>query len=92
MILKYNYNNNNKMSNQTNNILKKWLDRGNYFIRHIDGNIQNNRVDNLMWVSVKDGLENFEEWKFDWGDTLTKTEKRIVNLKSWRDGLIFKQI
>lgn len=79
------------MPNHTANILKKWSDRDNFFVRHIDGNIQNNRIENLKWVSLKDTIDNFEEWKVDWCDKLTKTEERIVNLKSWRDGLIFKK-
>jgi hypothetical protein len=73
----------------TNNILDVWNKRGNVFIQHIDGNTLNNKVDNLKWVNVKDAMDNFDEWITDWGKGLNRRQKRIVNLPSWRAGLIF---
>lgn len=37
-----------------------------YWIRHIDGNTLNNRVDNLQWVSREDILKN-PTWTTDKG-------------------------
>ena len=76
-------------SNYTATILAKWSNRNNYFIRHKDNNTQNNKINNLEYVSVKDAMENFDTWTTDWMDGLTKIERKIVSLKNWREGLIF---
>ena len=71
----------------TNSILNKWKAQGN-FIRFLDGNTQNCDVDNLKYLSFKEGMEHFDEWVFDWDINLTKQEKAHVINREWRNGLI----
>ena len=69
------------------NILNKWTAQE-YFIRFLDGNKQNCAVENLKCVSLKDGMEHFDEWVFDWDMNLTKKEKARVINPEWRNGVI----
>ena len=38
----------------------------NIFIRHIDGNKQNNNLDNLQWVTIDQTIKNIDNWTVDW--------------------------
>ena len=73
----------------TDTILKKWRAQGS-FIRFLDGNRGNCALQNLEWVSIKDAMEHFEEWVFDWDMNLTKKEKTIVMRPEWRAGIFFR--
>ena len=48
------------------------------FIRHIDGNTHNNRVENLCWVKLKDAFKNIATWKVDWVCYLTEEEVKFL--------------
>ncbi len=74
----------------TSDIISKWREQGT-FCRFIDGNTHNCRIENLMWVSQKDAMEHFEDWRTDWDANLSKRERRVVCLQSWRDGLVFTE-
>jgi len=62
-------------------IRSKWADytrdtRG-YFIRHIDGDTQNNNVSNVAYIHPKDAFRN-PEYAVDWCVPLTKKETDFV--------------
>ena len=47
------------------------------FIRHLNKNVQDNRVQNLKVVSINDALNNLD-WKVDWVCGLSKPQIRRV--------------
>ena len=57
-------------------IMEKLKDVSGYpmFIRHVNGNTLDNRVENLRWVELKDALRNVATWKVDWVCYVTDEE------------------
>ena len=75
----------NSSDNQTYEIIKrirtKWCDqtkesRG-YFIRFLDGSLNNCSASNLEYCHPRDAFRN-PEWKVDWDASLTKKEVDFV--------------
>jgi len=69
------------MNNKVKKITHKWsietkATRG-YFIRHIDGDVQNNNVDNLSYIHPKQAFEN-PNWVVDWVIPLSAKEINFV--------------
>lgn len=58
------------------------------FIRFLDGNVANTAVSNLVYVSLRDALNNLD-WKVDWDMNLTAEERALVLTPEWRAGLTF---
>jgi hypothetical protein len=75
----------------TQSILAKWR-KQEYFCRFLDGDTLNCRLDNLRWVTKKDAMDHFEEWRFDWDCHLTSEECELVMTPAWRKGLVFNEI
>ena len=48
------------------------------FIRHINGNTLDNRLENLCWVKLSEAFQNITNWKVDWVCYLTEEEVRFV--------------
>ena len=74
----------------TKSILEKWNAQG-CFVRFLDGNKGNCALRNLEYVHIKDAIEHFGEWTFDWDMDLTRAEKRLVADPGWRAGLNFRE-
>jgi len=73
----------------TSKILEKWRAQQ-QFIRFIDGNTNNNTLQNLEWITIKEAMQHFDDWVFDWDMDLTKKEKKMVLNPEWRAGLFFR--
>ena len=67
------------MSHIANKIINKLKENSynGFFVRHKNKNIQDNRLCNLEWVSLRDALLN-PSWKVDWIIDLSKEEIRFV--------------
>jgi len=48
------------------------------FIRHVNGDTQDNRVTNLCWVKLRDAFKNITTWKVDWVCYLTEEEIKFI--------------
>ena len=72
----------------TNSILNKW-NANCGFVRHIDGNTENNSVSNLQWVTLPQAMEHVDDWTVDWTIGLTAEEISLVKTSKWRNGLQF---
>lgn len=72
----------------TTKILRKWRKQGS-FVQWIDGDCTNNSAANLRWISIKDAIEHFDDWRTDWDMELTEKEIAIVKDPKWRSGLRF---
>ena len=70
----------------TDSILKKWRAQGS-FLRFKDGDQMNCSVRNLEYVSLKDAMDNIDEWTVDWDMNLTPKEISLVKTPEWRAGL-----
>lgn len=72
----------------TNNILRKWEENGNLFLRFLDGNRTNRAPENLEWVNIVDAMDNLYEWTTDWDMSLSRKERELVIDPLWRDSFI----
>ena len=72
----------------TNSILRKWRKQKS-FIRFLDGDTRNCRVDNLAYVSLEDAMNHIEAWRVDWDMNLSRAEVALVFDDVWRAGLRF---
>ena len=72
----------------TNSILRKWRKQKS-FIRFLDGDTRNCRVDNLAYVSLEDAMHHIEAWRVDWDMNLSRAEVALVFDDVWRAGLRF---
>lgn len=62
-------------------IAAKWFDQrmlGSHFIRHIDGNVENNHVNNLQFVNLETALQHVDDWEVDWSMELSDAEELLV--------------
>lgn len=62
-------------------IAAKWIDQrmlGSHFIRHIDGNVGNNHVNNLQFVDLETALQHVNDWQVDWSMELSDAEELLV--------------
>jgi hypothetical protein len=70
------------MTDIARNIRRKWHEQTKeckgYFIRFIDGNTRNCRVENLTYVSPLEAFQNITNWRVDWDMELTKKEIQFV--------------
>ena len=48
-----------------------------FFVRHLDGNCDNNAVTNLEIVSLEDAFRNLD-WKVDWVCFCTEEERLFI--------------
>jgi len=51
------------------------------FLRHLDGNRLNNRLQNLSWVHPREAMENLD-WCVDWKVGLKKRQIQFVMLNA----------
>jgi len=77
---------NNKLSNLTTSIIKKWNEQGGV-VRFINGDTLDCRKANLQSVSLKDALDHLDDWTTDVLMDLTEEEKILVHDPKWREGL-----
>ena len=49
-----------------------------YFIRHVNGDTQDNRPENLCWVKLRDAFKHIATWKVDWVCYLTEEETKFL--------------
>lgn len=79
-----------KKTKFTSSIIKKWNNQGS-FIRFINGNKLDCRVENLEYVSIIDSMIHINEWVVDWDINLTYKEKEFVlHDLDFRQGLFIR--
>ena len=47
------------------------------FIRHINGDTLDNRIENLTWVTLREAFANLD-WKVDWVCYVTEEERDYI--------------